>query len=368
MEDIELGTLLKKARQEKGLTLDDIQERTKIRKKYLEAIEANNFDILPGKVYLKVFVKGYAREVDINYKELLNYYPVLNIKEEKTNNLHKDYLDGNKVSHKIKRNNSRKKSIFKIIFIAIAALFLIAAAVYTFQYFSDSGIRLLNQNNSEEQQIVNQGAEIVENKESNMEANNKQSAADNQAEMEVDQNSILDESTASNEQSDNQNDILNSINADILSNQNPEIINQNNFNNTAEIDDLETDEINQEAVNNDLDAEANNEAQNTAENIPDTEESQQLTEADRNIVFKANNTVWVNVRLDGESAFSGILEAGDSREFELDNQLYIKIGNASAITALVNGEERGPWGGTGGIVELEFTAVDEGIQINNLRE
>ncbi|ODS49649.1 MAG: hypothetical protein A8274_1386, partial [Halanaerobium sp. 4-GBenrich] len=46
MEDIELGTLLKKARQEKGLTLDDIQERTKIRKKYLEAIEANNFDIL----------------------------------------------------------------------------------------------------------------------------------------------------------------------------------------------------------------------------------------------------------------------------------------------------------------------------------
>jgi predicted metal-dependent hydrolase len=297
----------------------------------------------------------------------LNYYPVLNIKEEKTNNLHKDYLDGNKVSHKIKRNNSRKKSIFKIIFIAIAALFLIAAAVYTFQYFSDSGIRLLNQNNSEEQQIVNQGAEIVENKESNMEANNKQSAADNQAEMEVDQ-TILDESTASNEQSDNQNDILNSINADILSNQNPEIINQNNFNNTAEIDDLETDEINQEAVNNDSDAEANNEAQNTAENIPDTEESQQLTEADRNIVFKANNTVWVNVRLDGESAFSGILEAGDSREFELDNQLYIKIGNASAITALVNGEERGPWGGTGGIVELEFTAVDEGIQINNLRE
>ncbi|PXV69364.1 helix-turn-helix domain-containing protein [Halanaerobium congolense] len=396
MEDIELGTLLKKARQEKELTLDDIQERTKIRKKYLEAIEANDFDILPGKVYLKVFVKGYAREVDINYKELLNYYPVLNIKEEKTNTLHKDFLDGTKVSHKVKRNKNSKKSIFKIIFIVIAALFLIAAAVYSFQYFRDSEIRLLNQNNKEEQQIINQGSEIVETETGSTEANNQQNAVNDQK------------------------DTLNSINVDFLSNQstnqNLETINQNDFNNTAEFNDLNADEINeiieseaaeeenitaetsidlsadsdlkeaeinQEAVksevNNDSvesESEINNDAQSTAENISNTEtntevkteEVSQLTEADRDIVFRASNTVWVNVRVDGETAFSGILEAGDSREFEIENKLYIKIGNASAVTAVVNGEERGPWGGTGGIAELEFTAADNRIQINNLRE
>jgi cytoskeletal protein RodZ len=396
LEDIELGTLLKKARQEKELTLDDIQERTKIRKKYLEAIEANDFDILPGKVYLKVFVKGYAREVDINYKELLNYYPVLNIKEEKTNTLHKDFLDGTKVSHKVKRNKNSKKSIFKIIFIVIAALFLIAAAVYSFQYFRDSEIRLLNQNNKEEQQIINQGSEIVETETGSTEANNQQNAVNDQK------------------------DTLNSINVDFLSNQstnqNLETINQNDFNNTAEFNDLNADEINeiieseaaeeenitaetsidlsadsdlkeaeinQEAVksevNNDSvesESEINNDAQSTAENISNTEtntevkteEVSQLTEADRDIVFRASNTVWVNVRVDGETAFSGILEAGDSREFEIENKLYIKIGNASAVTAVVNGEERGPWGGTGGIAELEFTAADNRIQINNLRE
>ena len=396
MEDIELGTLLKKARQEKELTLDDIQERTKIRKKYLEAIEANDFDILPGKVYLKVFVKGYAREVDINYKELLNYYPVLNIKEEKTNTLHKDFLDGTKVSHKVKRNKNSKKSIFKIIFIVIDALFLIAAAVYSFQYFRDSEIRLLNQNNKEEQQIINQGSEIVETETGSTEANNQQNAVNDQK------------------------DTLNSINVDFLSNQstnqNLETINQNDFNNTAEFNDLNADEINeiieseaaeeenitaetsidlsadsdlkeaeinQEAVksevNNDSvesESEINNDAQSTAENISNTEtntevkteEVSQLTEADRDIVFRASNTVWVNVRVDGETAFSGILEAGDSREFEIENKLYIKIGNASAVTAVVNGEERGPWGGTGGIAELEFTAADNRIQINNLRE
>lgn len=35
----ELGALLKTARQEKGLSLDDVQEQTKIRKRYLEALE-----------------------------------------------------------------------------------------------------------------------------------------------------------------------------------------------------------------------------------------------------------------------------------------------------------------------------------------
>ncbi|MFP4199486.1 MAG: helix-turn-helix domain-containing protein, partial [Halanaerobium sp.] len=77
--ELELGSLLKRARQEKGLSLDDIQEETKIRKKYLEAIEENNFDVLPGNVYLKVFIKGYAREVGIDYQKLLENYEILTI-------------------------------------------------------------------------------------------------------------------------------------------------------------------------------------------------------------------------------------------------------------------------------------------------
>lgn len=387
---MELGTLLKKARQEKELTLADIQERTKIRKKYLEAIEANNFDILPGKVYLKVFVKGYAREVDINYQELLNYYPVLKIKEEKSNTLHKDYLDGTKISHKANRNKNRKKSIFKIIFIAIAALFLIAAAAYTFQYFSDSEIRLLNQNNSEEQLTVDQGAEIVESEESDTENNDEQITANDQAE--TDENTILEELTLSSNQSNNQNDLLNSINPDLSANENSEIISQNELNNMTEVNNLETntageldaageliepeaavtnDESQIAADNLETDQSSSNNLE-TSQNINDSgdqeEEEQELTEVDKTIVFRANNTVWVNVRLDGESAFSGILEDGDSREFEVNDELYIKIGNASAITALVNGEERGPWGGAGGIVELEFVPLEDEIEINNLRE
>lgn len=44
----ELGSYLKQVREEKMITLDDLQRTTKIQKRYLVAIEEGNFDTLPG--------------------------------------------------------------------------------------------------------------------------------------------------------------------------------------------------------------------------------------------------------------------------------------------------------------------------------
>lgn len=70
----ELGQLLKKARLEKGLTLDDVQEATKIRKRYLEAIEEGDYKVLPGSFYVRAFIKTYAETVGLNPDELLQFY------------------------------------------------------------------------------------------------------------------------------------------------------------------------------------------------------------------------------------------------------------------------------------------------------
>jgi cytoskeletal protein RodZ len=70
----ELGQLLKKARLEKGISLDDMQETTKIRKRYLEAIEDGNYKVLPGNFYVRAFIKSYSESVGLDPNEVLRLY------------------------------------------------------------------------------------------------------------------------------------------------------------------------------------------------------------------------------------------------------------------------------------------------------
>jgi cytoskeletal protein RodZ len=70
----ELGNRLKEARETKGLTLDDLQEITKIQKRYLAGIEEGNFDVIPGKFYVRAFIKQYAEAVDLDPESLFEEF------------------------------------------------------------------------------------------------------------------------------------------------------------------------------------------------------------------------------------------------------------------------------------------------------
>ncbi|MFW5998751.1 MAG: helix-turn-helix domain-containing protein [Halanaerobiaceae bacterium] len=71
---MEIGEELKQARKEKNLSLDNIEESTKIRKKYLKAIEEENFEVIPGKIYVKSFIRTYGNYLDLNGKKLAQQY------------------------------------------------------------------------------------------------------------------------------------------------------------------------------------------------------------------------------------------------------------------------------------------------------
>lgn len=73
-QQMEIGKKLQKARQAKGYTLDDLQQITKIQKRYLIAIEDEKFDELPGDFYVRAFVKQYADTVGLDGQELLSEY------------------------------------------------------------------------------------------------------------------------------------------------------------------------------------------------------------------------------------------------------------------------------------------------------
>lgn len=70
----ELGQVLQRAREEKGISLDDIQRITKIQRRYLEAIERGHFHVLPGHFYARAFIKSYAEAVGLDANHLMNHF------------------------------------------------------------------------------------------------------------------------------------------------------------------------------------------------------------------------------------------------------------------------------------------------------
>ncbi|MFX3624689.1 MAG: helix-turn-helix domain-containing protein [Ectobacillus sp.] len=67
----ELGQKLKEAREAKGISLDELQEITKIQKRYLISIEEGNYEVLPGDFYVRAFIKQYAEAVDLKPESIL---------------------------------------------------------------------------------------------------------------------------------------------------------------------------------------------------------------------------------------------------------------------------------------------------------
>nr|WP_262315529.1 RodZ domain-containing protein [Lacticaseibacillus parakribbianus] len=70
----EIGQKLRTARIEKGYTLDDLQQITKIQKRYLIAIEEGRFAALPGDFYVRAFIKQYAETVGLDADALLTQF------------------------------------------------------------------------------------------------------------------------------------------------------------------------------------------------------------------------------------------------------------------------------------------------------
>ena len=66
-----LGLLLKRARELRGISLEEVSEATRIRPNYLRAIEQNQLDQLPGLVFLKGYVKSYVNYVGLNSDEVM---------------------------------------------------------------------------------------------------------------------------------------------------------------------------------------------------------------------------------------------------------------------------------------------------------
>jgi helix-turn-helix protein len=70
----EIGNSLREARLRQALDFPEIEQATKIRPKYLRALEDEQFDILPGQTYVKGFLRSYAEYLGLDGQLYVDEY------------------------------------------------------------------------------------------------------------------------------------------------------------------------------------------------------------------------------------------------------------------------------------------------------
>lgn len=78
LADIHFGVLLRRARERRGLSMQDVARVTRISDKWLPALEEARLDHLPAPVFVSGYVRSYARVVGLDEGDLLDRYHALN--------------------------------------------------------------------------------------------------------------------------------------------------------------------------------------------------------------------------------------------------------------------------------------------------
>lgn len=280
----EVGETLKAARKEKGYTLDDLQQITKIQKRYLVAIEEGNLEVLPGNFYARAFIKQYADTVGLDGEKLLadytDYIPSPNDKN------YTEKMATTQTRSRSKKNDwlPRLQENLPIILIVVLVL-AVVVAIYMAIVQNDS--------ESNESMITETGTNSVQ----------------------ISTNSVIQD-------------------------QQEETDTASEGNNTEEDTSTDTSE-------EDADTEEEAPQEQTVEVDTTTGSNTTYivtgsTEEDHTLSLVAEGAdSWVSIEADGTMVDQGLISSGSSMDLTIPNDvesIYVVVGNAQATSLELNGE------------------------------
>ena len=102
-----IGEILKNAREKKGLTKEELEEKTRIVARYIEALENDEFEKLPGEIYVKGFIRNLSDKLSLDANAVLERYSL-----QKNETKFEQDLYGNDANSKsfIKKREKEKES------------------------------------------------------------------------------------------------------------------------------------------------------------------------------------------------------------------------------------------------------------------
>ena len=124
-----IGEVLRLARINQGLSLEELQEKTEIQLHFLEAMEADDFDLLPSTFYARSFLRKYAWAVELDERIVLDAYDSGSMITYEEIDVDEEDISGRR------RSNKKKTSYLPLFYFVLFALsILIFVTYYVWNY------------------------------------------------------------------------------------------------------------------------------------------------------------------------------------------------------------------------------------------
>lgn len=130
MASVNIGKKLRDARLQRNMSLDELQQITKTQKRYLTAIEENDFDSMPGTFYVRAFIRQYASAVGLNGNELVEIYDGIEEPEDIETAIQYETLDESRTQ--LYDENSQTKRFMQSLPAVVFSLIGLAIAIVVF--------------------------------------------------------------------------------------------------------------------------------------------------------------------------------------------------------------------------------------------
>lgn len=312
----EIGPTLLEARTQRGLSLDDAEQATKIRKRYIEGLERDDYTVLPDAVYVQGFLKTYANYLGLDGEEIsgrLKKRRAPRRERQITQNLSPKSNHEPSLLTPGGVSGARKRRISGATILAVViGVFVLAAVIGALYYVGRGSLPAVASSNDGNEQPAgqSQGSEDNSSNGSESKQNSDSSASkepvkkESAPEKEPEKNLEEDKSAAFGSNSDNKP--------------------------------------------------AKDRATKKKEAAAKPPDNLQVE------VRVVDSASWISVLTDGEVAFNELGDVGFSQVFEADEAVSLSVGNAGSVRVKVNGQDVGTLGESGEVLTRNFNKKTAG--------
>ncbi len=307
--NFDIGAVLRRARAERGLSLEEVEAATKIRVRYLDGLEREDYDVLPAAVYVRGFMKSYADFLGLDGEELIREFqrqrtggeayhspPIpINLDESEDDPAETPDPDG----FDSPSEGSGSFSVRTLVLAVVALVFLVGGL-----YFIGKGSQPSAESPNPPPPKKSEQAALEKGGEQQGNQGGSGSAPDESPSSQTSSGKSSSSQTSSGESTSSESSSGTQPSAGETS------------------------------------------ASSSAPREPETLQAR---------VSVAGGISWLQIDVDGVTQFAQVAGSGFSRTFEAEEEVSINTGNAGVVQVEINGQSLGLMGGSGEVITETYT-------------